>query len=482
MARYEYDLTVIGAGTAGLVTAAGAASLGAKVALIEKDRLGGECLYTGCVPSKALIESAKLLARMRRAQEFGLHPAEPSFDFLAVMDRMRRVIAEVGKHDRPERFQDLGVSISHGEARFLSPHEVRVDSRTLTTRKAVIATGSRTAIPPIEGLEETGFLDHVSAFQLTRLPRSIVILGGGPIGVEFAQVFARFGVRVVVLEVVGQLLPREDPEIGQLLEEILVDEGIEVYNCTKAFRVEKTNTGKRIYGACVISTHEHFKQPCHFDVEEIFIATGRQPNVEGLDLENAGVETNRQGVVVSDGLRTTADNIWAAGDITGKYLFTHVAEYQGRLAVGNALFPLRRKADYRVVPWTTFTDPEVARVGLTEAEARERYGEIRVYRYAFGDLDRAIIDGEGKGFAKVVCAPQGKIVGAHLIGPHAGEVIQEVVLALKVGAKIQALSQTIHPYPTLTEVVRRTADAYYREKLFSGRLPRILKRVFDFLR
>lgn len=482
MARYEYDLTVIGAGTAGLVTAAGAAGLGAKVALVEKDQLGGECLYTGCVPSKALIESAKLLARMRRAQEFGLHPAEPSFDFPEVMDRMRRVIAEVGKHDRPERFQHLGVSISHGEARFLSPHEVRVDSRTLTTRKAVIATGSRTAIPPIEGLEETGFIDHVTAFQLTRLPQSVVILGGGPIGLEFAQMFARFGVRVVVLEVVGQLLPREDPEIGQLLEECLVAEGIEVRNCTKAFRVEKMPTGKRIHGACVISAHDHFKQPAHFDVEEIFIATGRRPNVEGLDLEKAGVEICRQGVAINAGLRTTATNIWAAGDITGKYLFTHVAEYQGRLVVGNALFPLRRKANYRVVPWTTFTDPEVARVGLTETEARERHGEIRVYRYAFGDLDRAIIDGEGKGFAKVVCTPKGKILGAHLIGPHAGEVIQELVLAMKAGIKIQALSQTIHAYPTLTEVVRRTADAYYREKLFSGRLPRIFKRVFDFLR
>lgn len=482
MAGYEYDLTVIGAGTAGLVTAAGAASLGAKVALIEQDKLGGECLYTGCVPSKALIESAKLLARMRRAHELGLHPVEPSFDFPEVMDRMRRVIAEVSKHDRPERFQNLGVTIEQGAARFLSPHEVQVDSRTITTRKAVIATGSRTAIPEIEGLAQTGFIDHVTAFQLTRLPRSLVILGGGPIGLEFAQVFTRFGVRVIVLEVVGQLLPREDPEMGQLLEECLVAEGVEVRNCTKAFRVEKTPTGKRIHGACVISTHGHFKQPCSFDVEEIFIATGRRPNVEGLDLENAGVEANRQGVVVNPQLRTTAKNVWAAGDITGKYLFTHVAEYQGRLVVGNALFPLRRQADYRVTPWTTFTDPEVARVGLTEAEARERHGDIRVYRYSFGDLDRAIIDGEGKGISKVVCTPKGKILGAHVIGPHAGEVIQEFVLAMKTGAKIQTLSQTIHPYPTLSEVARRTADAYYREKLFAGRLPRLLKRVFDFLR
>jgi pyruvate/2-oxoglutarate dehydrogenase complex dihydrolipoamide dehydrogenase (E3) component len=266
------------------------------------------------------------------------------------------------------------------------------------------------------------------------------------------------------------------------VEELLTAEGIEVHNCTRAFRVERTSTGKRVHGECVISTHDHFKQPGHFDVEEVFIATGRRPNVESLGLENAGVETNRQGVVIDEQLRTTAKNIWAAGDITGKYLFTHVAEYQGRLVVGNALFPLHRKADYRVVPWTTFTDPEVARVGLTEAEAREQNGEVRVYRYSFGDLDRAIIDSEGKGFAKVVCTPKGQILGAHLIGPHAGDVIQELVLALKVGIKIQTLSQTIHTYPTLSEVVRRTADAYYREKLFSGRLPHILKKVFNFLR
>ncbi len=482
MARYDYDLAVIGAGTGGLVTSAGAASLGAKVALIEKDKLGGECLYTGCVPSKALIESAKLLARMRRAHELGLHPAEPSFDFTEVMERMRRVIAQVGKHDSPERFESLGVNVHQGEACFLSPHEIQLDAKKITTRKAVVAAGSRTAVPPIEGLEEAGFLDHVTAFQLTRLPRSVVVLGGGPIGLEFAQVFARFGVQVIVLEVAGQLLPREDPEIGQLMEEFLTAEGVEVHSCTRAFRVEKTGTGKRIHGECVISTHDHFKQPCHFDVEEIFIATGRRPNVEGLDLEKAEVESNRQGVIVDNALRTTAKNIWAVGDITGKYLFTHVAEYQGRLVVGNALFPFRRQADYRVVPWTTFTDPEVARVGLTEAEAREKHGDVRVYRYPFGDLDRAITDGEAKGFAKVVCTPKGQILGAHLIGPHAGDLIQELVLAMKAGIKIQSISQTIHSYPTLTEVVRRTADVYYREKLFSGKLPGILKRVFDFLR
>jgi pyruvate/2-oxoglutarate dehydrogenase complex dihydrolipoamide dehydrogenase (E3) component len=257
---------------------------------------------------------------------------------------------------------------------------------------------------------------------------------------------------------------------------------VEVHNCTAAFRLEKTAQGKRVHGHCVISTHEHFKQPCHFDVEEVFLATGRRPNVEGIGLEAAGVRADRHGVVVDDRLRTTAPNIWAAGDVTGKYLFTHVAEYQARLVVGNALFPLRRKADYRVVPWTTFTDPEVARVGLTEAEARAAHGDVRVYRYSFGDLDRAIIDAEGRGFAKIVCTAKGAVLGAHVIGPQAGEVIQEVVLVMKARLKIGTLSQTIHTYPTLAEVLRRAADGYYREKLLSGRIPRLLKRVFDFLR
>ena len=468
-----FDLAVIGGGTAGLVTSAGAASLGAKVALIERDRLGGECLYTGCVPSKALIRSAKVLHLMRRAADFGLDPPEVSFDFAKVIDRMRQVQAQVGKHDSPERFRELGVNLFSDAAALLSPTELQVGAQRIQAKKVVIATGSRSAIPPIEGLEATGFLDHVSAFRLSNLPRSIIILGGGPIGIEFAQALARFGVRVTVLEVVGQILPREDQEIAQALEAILLAEGIDIHTCTKAFRIEKDGAEKIVHGECtgVAMT---------FRAEEIFLATGRRPNVEGLNLEGAGVSYNGKGIIVDDTLRTTARNIWACGDVTGKLLFTHVAEYQARLVVRNALFPFKSKADYRVVPWCIFTDPEVARVGLTEAEARERFGDVKVYRYNFEDLDRALCDGEAVGLTKLVCTRKGRILGAHILGPQAGDLIQEVALAMRKGLPVGALSQTIHVYPTLSEVVRRTADQYYREKLLSGPfkgLLRLLMRI-----
>jgi pyruvate/2-oxoglutarate dehydrogenase complex dihydrolipoamide dehydrogenase (E3) component len=463
-----FDLAVIGGGTAGLVTSAGAAFLGAKVALIERDRLGGECLYTGCVPSKALIRSAKVLHLMRRAADFGLNPPEVSFDFAKVMDRMRQVQAQVGKHDSPERFRELGVTLFSDVAAFLSPTELQVGAQRIKAKKVVIATGSRTSIPPIAGLETAGFLDHVSAFRLSKLPRSIIILGGGPIGIEFAQFFARFGVRVTVLEVVGQILPREDPEIAQTLEAILRAEGIDIHTCTKAFRVEKGGSEKVVHGECTGT-------PKMFSAEEILLATGRRPNVEGLNLERASVSYNGKGIIVDDTLRTTARNIWACGDVTGRLLLTHVAEYQARLVVRNALFPFRSKADYRVVPWCTFTDPEVARVGLTEAEAREQFGNVKIYRYNFGDLDRALCDGEAVGLTKLVCTPKGKIVGAHILGPQAGDLIQEVVLAMRKGLPVDALSQTIHVYPTLSEAVRRTADQYYRDKLFSGPLKGLLR-------
>ncbi|PWB46074.1 MAG: pyridine nucleotide-disulfide oxidoreductase [Candidatus Methylomirabilota bacterium] len=463
-----FDLAVIGGGTAGLVTSAGAASLGAKVALIERDRLGGECLHTGCVPSKALIRSAKVLHLMRRAADFGLNPPEVSFDFVKVMDRMRQVQAQVGKHDSPERFKGLGVTLFSDQASFLSPTELKVGGEPIAAKKVVIATGSRTAVPPIEGLAEVGFLDHVGALTLSHLPRSVVILGAGPIGIEFAQLFARFGVRVTVLEVVGQILPREDQEVAQALEAILRAEGIDIHTCTKAFRVEQSGTEKLVHGECTGAS-------VTFRAEEIFLATGRRPNVEELNLEAAGVSYNSKGIMVDETLRTRARNIWACGDITGKLLFTHVAEYQARLVVRNALFPFKSRADYSAVPWCTFTDPEVARVGLTEAEAREQFGNVKVYRYRFGDLDRALCDGEAMGLTKLVCTPKGKIVGAHILGPQAGDLIQEVILAMRKGLPVGALAQTIHAYPTLVEGVRRAADQYYREKLSSGPLKGFLQ-------
>lgn len=469
-----FDLAVIGAGTGGLVTAAGASQFGAKVALIEKDKLGGECLYTGCVPSKTLIRSAKVASLIRRAEEFGIKVPSYEVDFARVMARMRQVIEKVGEHDSPERFKKLGVTVIQGEASFLSSDTLQVDGQKIKSKKFVVATGSRSTTPPVEGLQETGFLTHVEALQLSRQPKSLIILGGGPIGLEFAQLFSRLGTKVTVLEVLGQILPREDAEVAQVLEGYLKAEGIEIYTCTRAFKVEVRNGSKIVHGSCEIGSPS--RQACAFTADEILIAAGRAPNVEGLGLERVGVATEKKGIVVDDSLRTTARQVWACGDVTGKYLFTHVAEYQARLLVGNILFPFRRKADYRVVPWTTFTDPEVAHVGFTEAEARERYGDkIQIYHHAFGDVDRAVAEGEPLGFVKVVCDSKGQILGAHILGPQAGDLIQSLVLAMKQKMPIGRVSQTIHAYPTLVEANRRAADQYYREKLFSGAAGKLLR-------
>lgn len=461
----RYDIVAIGGGTAGLTVSSGAAALGARAALIEKDRLGGECLYTGCVPSKAIIRSAKVLSLMKRAEEFGLDRPDISFDFARVMASVRRVISEVGRHDDPEAFEKKGVVVIKGTARFVSPNRLEVDGRSIEAKKIVIATGSRTAVPPIPGLGEAGFIDHVRAFEMERLPRSIVILGGGPIGLEFAQVYARFGVEITVVEMLDQLLPREDGEVAALLQRLLEAEGIKVLVGTKATKVEKRGAAK----AVAVEGKEGAR--AELVAEEIFVATGRRPNLEGLELEAAGVEADRQGVVVDEKLRTSRKHIFAAGDITGKYLFTHVAEYQARLVVRNALFPtLAAKADYRVVPWSTFTDPEVARVGLTEKEAREQYGDrVKVFRYSFADLDRAIIDREARGFIKIVSRPNGEVLGGHIIGPEGGELIQKIVTAMKEGVRVGDLARTIRLYPTLTEGLLRAADFYYREKFAEWR-------------
>jgi dihydrolipoamide dehydrogenase len=474
MLQTTFDIAVIGAGTGGLVTAAGASQFGAKVALIEKDKLGGECLYTGCVPSKTLIKSAKVAHLIQRAEDFGIRVSSHEVDFPTVMARMRKVIEKVGEHDSPERFEKLGVTVIQGEASFSASDTVRIDGREIKAKQFVIATGSRSTTPLVEGLSEAGFLTHVEALDLSARPESMVILGAGPIGLEFAQLFARLGTKVTVLEVLGQILPREDAEVAQKLEEYLRAEGVEIYTCTRAFRVAKENGRRMVSGSCEIEGPA--KGPVTFAAEQILVAAGRAPNVEGLGLDRPGIETTPKGIFVDDTMRTTAKHVWACGDVTGKFLFSHVAEYQARLLVGNLLFPFRRKADYRVVPRVTFTDPEVARVGLTEGEARERYGDrVSVFHHDFGAVDRAVAEGEPYGFVKVVCGHKGQILGAHILGPQAGDLLQPLVLAMKQRIPITAVSQTIHPYPTWVEVNRRAADQYYREKLFAGPVGKLLR-------
>ena len=359
------------------------------------------------------------------------------------------------------------------EARFESPEEVSINGSRLRSRSFIVATGSRATVPPIAGIEEAGYITHVEALALDRLPPSVVIVGAGPIGCEFAQIFARFGSKVTLISSSRHPLPKEDPEVGETLENVLVAEGVGFFGGHRAVSARKEGDEK-----VVAAREKGTGREVEVRGEEILVAAGRAPNVESLALENAGVELKDGWVGVDDALRTSVPNIYAAGDVTGKYLFTHVAEYQGRTAVGNALFPYKRKANYRFVPWTTFTDPEVARVGLTEREAREQHDAVDVFRYPFDTLDRAVADGETEGFVKVVTGKGGKVLGAHIIGPEAGNLIMEFVLAMQNDVPIQGLSTTIHVYPTLSEVSRRAADNYYREKLFTGCTQKLLSAFF----
>lgn len=473
----RYDLVIIGGGVGGLVTAAGAAQFGAKVALIDKESLGGDCLHYGCVPTKRLVHSAKVASLvMKRADEFGVEVENPRLVFKKVMDGMRRVQAEIGRNDDPERFRKMGIRVLFGKGHFIDPHTFMVNGERLYGKKFLIATGSSPVILPIPGLIEAGALTNVTALQLDRLPASMAILGAGPIGMELAQIFGRLGSKVIVIEKMGQILPREDKELSDTLQRIVESEGVEVHTCTEVLKV-MVEEGKKVLAVrCATGDTS-------YSVDEILVAIGRSPNVGGLDLEAAGVRYDpRKGILVDRTMRTNVPHIFACGDVSGPYAFTHVAEYQAGLVVGNALFPfIKRKADYRVVPWVTYTDPELARVGLTEEEARARYGpsRIEVFRFPFGEVDRAVIEGEGQGLIKLVCDRKNRILGAHLLGPHAGELLHEYVLAMKAGLPITAISRSIHVYPTLSQGVKRACDQYYRKKLFSGWFPRVARKLIQ---
>ncbi|MDC4223943.1 MAG: mercuric reductase [Candidatus Manganitrophus sp.] len=471
-----FDIVVIGGGAGGLVVASGAAQLGARVALVEKERgLGGDCLYYGCVPTKTLVHSARVLSLIRRSEEFGLGRMIPSpQSFAGAMERMRRMVARIGEHDDPKRFEAMGIQLFFGEGRFLDPKTFEVDGRRIPGRRFVLATGARPSVPPIAGLSEAGFLTNITALELKQRPETMAIVGGGPVGLEFAQIFHRLGVRITILEKSDRLLPKEDREISEALEAIFRKEGIDFLTGVSVQAVRREGNQKVL----LVEGKEAGRRVA---AEEVFIAVGRAPNAEGLGLEAAGVAYDRQGVKVDATLRTTARHIWACGDLIGPYQFTHVAEYHGGIVVSNALFPfVRRKVDYRVVPWVTFTDPEAARVGLTEAEAREKIGPVHVYRFPFKQVDRAIIEGEEVGFIKLIADRRLRIVGAHLIGPNAGDLLHEYVLAMKANLKITALSTTIHVYPTLSQGVKKAADQYFREKLFTGWFPKLARWLIRF--
>ncbi|MDG4549082.1 MAG: FAD-dependent oxidoreductase [Candidatus Contendobacter sp.] len=459
--RFDRNLVVIGAGSAGLVTAYIAAVVKAKVTLIEKHRMGGDCLNTGCVPSKALIRSAKLLSHVRRASEFGIRQAEAGFDFAEVMERVQRVIREVAPHDSVERYTGLGVEVIEGTAKITSPWTVEVTTaegtRTLTTRAIVIAAGARPFVPPIPGLEEVGYLTSDTVWNLRELPNRLVVLGGGPIGSELTQTFARLGSQVSQVEMAPRILIREDPEVSALVMEQFRREGIRVLvnHKAKQFVVED---GEKVLIA------EHEGQDARIPFDAVLVAVGRVANTAGYGLEELGIPLTRARTVETNAyLQTLYPNIYAAGDVAGPFQFTHTAAHQAWYASVNALFrPFRTfKADYSVIPWSTFVDPEVARVGLNEQEAKEKGIPHEVTVYGIDDLDRAIADGEAHGFVKVLTAPgKDKILGVTIVGEHAGDLLAEYVLAMRHGIGLNQILSTIHIYPTLAEANKYAAGVW----------------------
>ena len=458
--RFERDLVVIGAGSAGLVSSLVGATVRAKVTLIEKDEMGGDCLNTGCVPSKSLIRTAKFLSHVARAQELGVRNADADFDFAEVMARVHRNIERIAPHDSVERYEGLGVECVRGEAFIESPFVVRVGDRAITTRNIVIATGAAPFVPPIPRIEEIDALTSETVWGLRRLPARLVVVGGGPIGCELAQCFARFGSRVSQIQTHSRVLPREDPEFSELVAERLRSDGVELLTGHRASAFRRDGDRKTI--AC--EGPDGGVREIEFD--DVILAVGRAPRTTGFGLEELGIETGKGGVVETDDyLATGYPNIFACGDVAGPYQFTHTASHQAWYASVNALFGgfRRFRADYSVVPWATFTDPEVARVGLNESEATERAIPFEVTRYGFDDLDRAIADSEAHGMIKVLTAPgKDRILGATIAGEHAGDLLMEFVLAMRHGLGLKKLLGTIHIYPTMAEGARFAAGNWRR--------------------
>jgi len=458
-ARFDRNLVVIGAGSAGLVTAYIAAAVKAKVTLIEKHRVGGDCLNTGCVPSKALIRSAKLLSHIQRSPEFGIRQASADFDFAEVMERVQRVIHDVAPHDSVERYTGLGVEVVEGTAKITSPWTVEVataeGTQTLTTRSIVIAAGARPFVPPIPGLEEVGYLTSDTVWNLRELPQRLVVLGGGPIGSELTQTFARLGARVTQVEMAPRILIREDPEVSELVTQRFQKEGIQVLVNHKAQQFLVENGEKMLIA-------DYQGQAVRIPFDAVLVAVGRVANTRGYGLEELGIPATRT-IETNEYLQTLYPNIYAAGDVAGPYQFTHTAAHQAWYASVNALFdPLRKfRADYSVIPWSTFVDPEAARVGLNEQEAQEQGVPYEVSVYGIDDLDRAIADGEAHGFVKVLTVPgKDRILGVTIVGEHAGDLLAEYVLAMRHGIGLNEILGTIHIYPTLAEANKYVAGVW----------------------
>lgn len=461
------DICVIGAGSAGLSVAAGASQMGAKTVLIERAEMGGDCLNYGCVPSKSLLAAAKAAALHRFTAPMGVSYAPPEIDFQAVRDHLRGVIAGIAPHDSVERFEGLGVTVLRADARFVGPGEVEAGGTRIEARRFVVATGSQPVVPPLPGLGEVDYLTNETVFALGAAPAHMIVVGGGPIGCELSQAFRRLGSEVTIVEMAA-ILPNDDPELAELVRLRLRAEGVRLLERARAGAVRRE-------GAGLVLEVEREDGRENLAGDALLLAVGRRPAVEGLDLEAAGIDHDHKGIKVDRRLRSSNRKVFAAGDVAGGFQFTHVAGYHAGVVLKNALFRLPAKVDDRAVPWVTYTDPELAHVGLTESAAQARHGEIRVLRWPFAENDRARCERQEDGLVKVVTTPRGKVLGASIVGPHAGELIHAWVLAISAGLGVGAMAQMIAPYPTLGEVNKRAAGSYYTAKLFGGRTRRLVR-------
>lgn len=460
--KYDYDVIVLGGGAAGLVAATGAAGLGAKTALIEKNKLGGDCTWYGCIPSKALLKSASVFSLIKRLKQFGISSSvDTHCDTAAVLAHVRGIIKKISTHHPAEVFEKRGIKVLFGDPKFINKNSIELNGRHLCAKRFIICTGSHPLVPSLEGLEATNYLTNENLFDLETLPKSLAVLGGGPIGVEISQALARLGVKVSIVEMMDRLLFREDFETVEVLTDALRRDGIDIYTGKRGVKFSKQ------LDAVAITLEDKEKKQSILNVDKVLVAVGRAANVKGLELERCGVKYTNKGIEVDNSLKTSAANIYACGDVVGPYQFSHIAEYQAIIALGNVLFPFKRKVDYGAVAWCTFTEPELAHLGLNEEEAKAKYKNIEVYRSRYSENDRAVTDIEENGFAKVICDKRGRILGAHIVGANAGELIHEYVLAKSAKLKIGSLSSCIHIYPTLAQIVKRTGDQYYTQ-MFSS--------------
>ncbi|MDT8271584.1 MAG: FAD-dependent oxidoreductase [Desulfomonilia bacterium] len=477
MSTYSYDLGIIGGGAAGLTAAAGGAQFGAKTILIEKtDRLGGDCLHVGCVPSKTLIRTAAVWAQARRAKEFGLPELSlPPVDLGVVMDRVHSVIEKIQHHDSVERFCGLGAEVRFGSPSFVDDHVIALDGERISARSWIIATGSRPSLPPVDGLADVPYWTNETVFSQRRLPGRLIVLGGGPIGLELAQSFARLGSKVIVVEFMDQILGPEDADIADILRERLLAEGVEIHTDTRAVRAESRNG----MIALTVGPSQGEGPTRIIEGDAIIVSAGRKPNIEGLNLDAAGVKYTPRGITANNRMKTNISHIYACGDINGIMPFTHVAGYEGGIALTNAVLRLPRKADYTKIGWCTYTDPEVASIGFNEKRALKEGIEYRVIEEHFVDNDRALAEGEPLGKIKMLVSPKGSLVGCQIIGAHAGELIHEWVVSMAAGTKLSTMAGAVHIYPTMSEISKRVAGDLFASKIFSDKTKTVLRLLFN---